>query len=301
MTELLRILREREDAPLTEPRDPSERFVGTCRDFALLMCSLLRATGTPARIRCGFATYFDDGFHEDHWVTEYRLPDGSWRLVDAQVAARGARRALRPAGRPTGPVPGGGRGLAGVPGGATRPATFGVSGAPGLQGPVVRARQRPAGPGRPHGVEVLPWDGWGPEILDDADLTEDDLALIDAVADARSDGRAPAPLRGPSPHRPGRDHLVHDLPRCTEGQASSALNRQTSAPHEFGDGVPVAGGGDDALRHPGLRQVLRQLGTAEAVGRVQVEDTVAEAELLGQEGLLGRSDAKRSASTGSEK
>ncbi|MBT2676421.1 transglutaminase domain-containing protein [Streptomyces sp. ISL-14] len=82
---ILRIRRERRDAPLTEPRAPGDRFVGTCRDFSLLHCSLLRATGTPARIRRGFATYFLDDWHEDHWVTEYRLPDGSWRLIDPQV------------------------------------------------------------------------------------------------------------------------------------------------------------------------------------------------------------------------
>ncbi|WP_369173258.1 hypothetical protein AB5J49_37320 [Streptomyces sp. R28] len=40
---------------------------------------------TPARVRGGFGTYFVDGFHEDHWITEYLLPDGSWRLVDPQV------------------------------------------------------------------------------------------------------------------------------------------------------------------------------------------------------------------------
>lgn len=90
VSEILRILRERSRAPLTEHRELGERFAGTCRDFALLMCAFLRATGTPARVRCGFATYFEDGSspvtHGDHWVTEYRLPDGSWRLADAQVA-----------------------------------------------------------------------------------------------------------------------------------------------------------------------------------------------------------------------
>jgi hypothetical protein len=45
---------------------------------------------------------------------------------------------------------------------------------------VVRAEQR-------RGVEVLPWDGWGPEILDDDSFTEEDLALTDAVAAAGSD------------------------------------------------------------------------------------------------------------------
>nr|WSY50718.1 hypothetical protein OG999_11705 [Streptomyces sp. NBC_00886] len=35
VTEMLKILRERRDAPLTERREPGERFVGTCRDLAL--------------------------------------------------------------------------------------------------------------------------------------------------------------------------------------------------------------------------------------------------------------------------
>lgn len=52
---------------------------------------------------------------------------------------------------------------------------------------MVPARPCRAGLAARNGVEPLPWDGWGPEILDDASLTDDDLALIDAVADARSD------------------------------------------------------------------------------------------------------------------
>lgn len=70
---------------LTEPRTPRHRSVGTCRDFALTLCSLLRATGTPARLRCGFAAYFGDGW-EDHWICEYW--DGQkqeWRLSDPQL------------------------------------------------------------------------------------------------------------------------------------------------------------------------------------------------------------------------
>ncbi|MFD8721382.1 hypothetical protein ACFV2H_26200 [Streptomyces sp. NPDC059629] len=53
---------------------------------SLLLCALLRATGTPARLRAGYGTYFVEGFHDDHWVTEYRAADGSWRLADAQVS-----------------------------------------------------------------------------------------------------------------------------------------------------------------------------------------------------------------------
>lgn len=71
--------------PLTTRRPPAQRSVGTCRDFALVLCGLLRSKGISARLRCGFAAYFRDGW-EDHWVCEYW--DGetqSWRLSDPQL------------------------------------------------------------------------------------------------------------------------------------------------------------------------------------------------------------------------
>jgi hypothetical protein len=57
-------------SPLTVGRPPARRTVGTCRDFALVLCGLLRSKGIAARLRCGFAKYFGDGW-EDHWVCEY--------------------------------------------------------------------------------------------------------------------------------------------------------------------------------------------------------------------------------------
>ncbi|WP_405930651.1 transglutaminase-like domain-containing protein [Streptomyces sp. NBC_00827] len=187
VTELLRILRERLDAPLTRSRAPEERFVGTCRDFSLLLCSLLRATGTPARIRGGFATYFIDGFHEDHWVTEYRVADGSWRLVDAQVLHESYGVPFDPLDVPRDRFLMAGEAWRACRTGERDLKTFGFSDAPELSGMwFLRARVVQDLAAR-NGVEPLPWDGWGPEILDDASLTDDDLALIDAVADARSD------------------------------------------------------------------------------------------------------------------
>jgi hypothetical protein len=38
-----------------------------------------------------------------------------------------------------------------------------------------------------NGVELLPWDGWDPQLRKGAPLTEDDLAAADAVAAARSE------------------------------------------------------------------------------------------------------------------
>ncbi|MER6719825.1 transglutaminase-like domain-containing protein [Streptomyces halstedii] len=72
LDDILRIITKRNDAPLTQRREVGDRFVGVCRDFALLYCSFLRHAGIPARLRSGFADYFgSDGFHGDHVVTEY--------------------------------------------------------------------------------------------------------------------------------------------------------------------------------------------------------------------------------------
>ncbi|WP_225889246.1 transglutaminase-like domain-containing protein [Streptomyces resistomycificus] len=86
--DILRLLVERDDAPLARRRPLQDRFVGVCRDFALLHCSFLRHRGVPARLRSGFADYFRaDGFHCDHVVTEYWDDRrGTWLLADAQLA-----------------------------------------------------------------------------------------------------------------------------------------------------------------------------------------------------------------------
>jgi hypothetical protein len=85
--DILRIITERNDAHLTQRREFSGRFVGTCRDLALLHCSFLRHAGVPARVRYGFADYFGtDGFHHDHMVTEYWDEERGWLLADPELA-----------------------------------------------------------------------------------------------------------------------------------------------------------------------------------------------------------------------
>jgi transglutaminase superfamily protein len=71
-------------SPLDFKRPAERRMVGFCYHFALLHCALLRATGTPARVRCGFAGYFEARRWIDHWVIEYWDGD-SWRLTDPQI------------------------------------------------------------------------------------------------------------------------------------------------------------------------------------------------------------------------
>jgi hypothetical protein len=80
---LTRVL-SRDSRPLGVARVYERRFVGTCRDYALLACSVLQRRGVPSRLRVGFATYFVPGFHEDHWLCEY-WDAGGWRLLDAEL------------------------------------------------------------------------------------------------------------------------------------------------------------------------------------------------------------------------
>jgi len=75
-----------EDAqPLQIRRPPDKRAVGTCRDFALMLCSFLRSKSIPSRVRCGFANYLSD-LWEDHWVCEYWDEEvQTWHLSDSQI------------------------------------------------------------------------------------------------------------------------------------------------------------------------------------------------------------------------
>src|SRR5213082_504574 len=57
--------------PLTFARPPERRLVGVCRHFMVLLLAMLRAKQIPARGRCGFGSYFNPGFFEDHVVCEY--------------------------------------------------------------------------------------------------------------------------------------------------------------------------------------------------------------------------------------
>jgi Transglutaminase-like superfamily len=62
------------------------RSFGTCRDYAVILISMLRHQSIPARIRCGFATYFTASPFEDHWICEYwSARHDRWVRVDAQL------------------------------------------------------------------------------------------------------------------------------------------------------------------------------------------------------------------------
>ena len=74
-----------DSSPIGAFRPPARRSPATCRDFALMLCSFLRRKKVPARLRCGFASYFGDHW-EDHWVCEYWDAQADvWRLADPQI------------------------------------------------------------------------------------------------------------------------------------------------------------------------------------------------------------------------
>jgi transglutaminase-like putative cysteine protease len=90
--------REREDADsysvsemlrgLTMDRGPAERLVLSCRFHAMLLASMVKSQGTPARVRVDFAGYLrpETGKHHDHWVTEaWHQQEQRWVTVDADV------------------------------------------------------------------------------------------------------------------------------------------------------------------------------------------------------------------------
>ncbi|WP_214412276.1 transglutaminase-like domain-containing protein [Sphaerisporangium fuscum] len=188
---ILRIIAERDAAPLTVARPPARRFAGTCRDFALVLCSLLRTTGTPARIRCGFASYFLPGRNEDHWVTEYWNPERGWTLVDAQLPAPEMMAALAipfdPMDVPRDRFLVAGDAWRACRAGEADAATFGISlfdlhGMDFVQSNVVRDLAAL------NKVEVLPWDGWDLAEKVHRDLSGHETRLLDQVADAEIAG-----------------------------------------------------------------------------------------------------------------
>lgn len=76
---------ERDGESLKICRPLAKREVGTCRDSALMLCCFLRTRGVPARVRCGFAAYFNSPW-EDHWVCEFwDRKARRWRLSDPQL------------------------------------------------------------------------------------------------------------------------------------------------------------------------------------------------------------------------
>jgi hypothetical protein len=175
---------ELDDRPLTEPRPPERRLVGNCRDYAVLLTAMLRHKGIPARVRCGFGAFFCPGWYEDHLICEvWSTDEREWVFVDAElddIHRQALQFSFDPCNLPRDQFLPGGRAWLMCRRGEADPNTFGygdtVGGLPNIRGNLVRDVAFL------NRVEILGWDYWGLIEGQDADLSEDDLALLDRAA-----------------------------------------------------------------------------------------------------------------------
>jgi formylglycine-generating enzyme len=64
-------------------RKPQDRLVLGCRSYAILLASILKHRGIPARVRYGHASYLIPGFYVNHVICEvWNENDKHWMLVD---------------------------------------------------------------------------------------------------------------------------------------------------------------------------------------------------------------------------
>jgi hypothetical protein len=187
---------ELDDAPLTIPRPPERRFVGCCRDFSTLLCTLLRHQGVPARARAGVATYFFPAFGVDHWVCEYWQPDargeqrvggvgGRWVLVDAEldeVHCAAYDIALDPHDVPGDAFLVGGEAWRRCRAGEAVPESFGVAPDSPLRGWRYLQSQLVRDVASLNKVELLCWDVWGLAHATEEPTDPNTLALLDRLA-----------------------------------------------------------------------------------------------------------------------
>lgn len=156
---LIQSLLTMDPAPLDTGRPPDRRVIGTCRHFALLACALLRYRGIAARVRCGFATYFQPGQGLDHWITEYwHEQDERWVRIDSEILGQtvlAEPEELRP-----GQFLSGGEAWTAFREGRIDAAQFGVYGT-GNWGPAEIRGNAVKDLAALNKVEMLPWDEWG--------------------------------------------------------------------------------------------------------------------------------------------
>ena len=180
---LARIL-ELDKRPLTEARVYEKKLVGTCRDHSVLLTAMLRHLGIPARARCGFAEYFEPGWHMDHWVVEYWNADQQrWLFADAQLDDLQQSKLhipFDPLDVPREQFLTGGRAWQLCRSGQADPGTFGIFDMKGLWFVVGDFIRDVASLNK---MELLPWDSWGMMRGRDEDITEDDKGFLDKLAE----------------------------------------------------------------------------------------------------------------------
>lgn len=182
-SDVLRRLLDLDDSPVVEAREPDRRVVGTCRHFALLSCAFLRHRGIAARVRCGFAGYFEAGRWLDHWVTEYLDDTGRWVRIDSEIL--GFDYVDRPEDLAAGEFLTGGEAWTFLRETGADPMHFGVDGAPHAWGIGEVRGNAIRDLAALNKVEMLPWDEWGRmDASYKGETGEQFDALITQVAEA---------------------------------------------------------------------------------------------------------------------
>ncbi|MFD5074442.1 transglutaminase-like domain-containing protein [Streptomyces sp. NPDC058371] len=177
-----------------DERPPEQRFAGTCRDYCVLLCSMLRHRGVPARIRGGFANYNRflgaPRLFDDHWVVEYWNAEHGWRLADGQYASPAAadyQVGFDPVDVPRDRFVVAGQAWLQSRAGTRDAERFIVSGLrrgglPMIAQTVVRDLAAL------NKVEGFPWDTWGIMTAPFEDLGTDELELLDSAAEISAKG-----------------------------------------------------------------------------------------------------------------
>ena len=186
VSEKLDIIAQTDNRPLSRSRPLDQRQVGNCRDYTLLLVSMMRHKNIPSRARCGFGTYFELGKYVDHWVGEYwNAAERRWIMVDSELD-KGAIEFFKikfdPFDVPPEEFITAGKAWQMCRSGKADPDKFGILDMHGLRfvwGDVVRdflALNK---------IEILPWDGgWGflNCKLSDPLPDKETLALYDKIA-----------------------------------------------------------------------------------------------------------------------
>jgi hypothetical protein len=119
----------------------------------------LRHRGIPARVRCGFATYFQPGQGLDHWITEYHDRAEARRVrVDAEVLGQTVLE--HPDDLQPGDFHSGAEAWTAFRNGQIDAATFGVYGTDNW-GPAEIRGNAVKDLAALNKIEMLPWDEWG--------------------------------------------------------------------------------------------------------------------------------------------
>jgi hypothetical protein len=171
--------------PLSVPRPPDKRLVGVCHHHVLLLLALLRAKGVPARARCGFGSYFNPPYFEDHWVCEYwKTAASRWALADPQfdeVWRTKAKIEHDVLDVPRDRFLIAGDAWARCRSGQADPSKFGIFQG-NLRGLWFIAGNLVRDVAALNKMELLPWDQWGAMPRSSAALTAGELELFDPIA-----------------------------------------------------------------------------------------------------------------------